>query len=183
MTYTDRSFPRVYRDFSDINSSRMNRSRKHCEQLNIDSRDMQGCIYDNAYLGIDGSPAPVTPDPTKGTVLRPVTARLENPNPQRPDPISNPGNVPDVRQTPTGSTGRTIENQQEPEIRTPRPEPRPEPRVEPRPEPRPEPRVEPRPQPRVEPTPRPNPTPAPRPNPTPPPAPRTPTPAPRGGGR
>lgn len=190
MTYTDRSFPRVYRDFSDINDSRMNRSRRHCEELNIDPRDMQGCIYDNAYLGIDGSPAPVTPDPVKGTVLRPVTGRLENPNPQRPDSQAGSGNVPDVRETPTGSTGRTIENN-DAEIRTPRPdtrvEPRTEPRVEPRPEPTPQPRIEPRPQPtpqpRVEPAPpRPNPTPAPRPNPTPPP-PKTPTPAPRGGGK
>lgn len=79
LTYTDRSYPRVYRDFNDLNSRQLSRARKHCNQQGVDPRDMQGCVYDQAYLGIEGRPAPVTPDPVVGTVLRPVQPKPVNP--------------------------------------------------------------------------------------------------------
>lgn len=177
LSYTDRSFPRVYRDFSDLSDRQMSRARKHCEGMNIDSRDMQGCIYDQAYLGISGSPAPVVPDPVKGTVLRPTEGRIQNVNPPKPIPTVRPETPELTSGNSSGSaTGQSVQNGSTPEIRTPKtesgsgsvapistPPPAPKIKAQPRPEPVPAPRP-PAPAPKV-PTPAPK---APAPGPKPP---------------
>ena len=165
-SYTDRSYPRVYRDFNDLNSRRVDRSRRHCQQQGVNSRDMQGCIYDNAYLGIDPSPAPVIPDPTKGTVLRPTTGRIENVNPPKPSPRPTPGRVDDVRGT-GGTADRTIKDKPSSTRPTTTKPSTPRPRTNPTPTPRPTPPPRTQPKPRPAPTPRPKPTPKPTPAPTP----------------
>lgn len=186
LTYTDRSFPRVYRDLSDLNSRQLGRAQRYCQSQNIDQRDMNACVYDNAYLGIDASPAPTVPDPVQGTVLRPVEVQ---------EPVSRPtgGDTPRPvtdketdRDTPVSSPGRTTEEPTSNSVEADKPVSRPAPTPAPKPEPvqRPEPRPEPRPAPL--PTPKPAP-PAPRPapvlKPVPAPKPSTPSPAPKIGGR
>ncbi len=175
MTYTDRSFPHVYRNFSDINQRRLAKSQRYCHDLGLDARDIQGCVYDHAYLGLGASEEPIIPSPTKGTVLRPTDGRLQNVNP--PKPTTPVVQQPDSWTPRSGSNnsggGRTLENDNDkPDVRTPRTEPKP--RIEPTP------RVEPRPAPRPAPVPR-TPTPAPRPS-TPKPSAPKPTPRPSGRG-
>jgi hypothetical protein len=91
-TYTDRSFPRVFHDMDDLNPRTLARSRRNCEQIGISGRDLQGCIYDNAYLGIEPAAEPIFNEPTDGVELRPVTKPILNDNygsrpmPSRPTP-------------------------------------------------------------------------------------------------
>lgn len=148
-SYTDRSFPKVYRDFSDINNRRLTKSQRYCEQQGLDPRDINGCVYDHAYLGLDASPEPLIINPAKGTVLKPVEGRIIN--------VNNPQNQPKVIDTKTdvplkGDNGRGTRGTESEDV-APRPSrPESKPRVEPRPEPisrpTPKPRVEPRPAPR-----------------------------------
>lgn len=79
-TYTDRSFPRVFHDMNDLNQRTISRSRKNCEQQGISNSDMQGCIYDNAYLSIRPTSEPLFVDPTDGIELRPVGKPMVNDN-------------------------------------------------------------------------------------------------------
>lgn len=165
-SYTDRSFPKVYRDFSDINNRRITKSQRYCEQQGLDPRDINGCIYDHAYLGLDASPQPLIDNPAKGTILRPVEGRVLN--------VNNPRNQPTVIEPKTdiqmrGESGnQTRETETDGAVPSTRPT-RTEsmPRVEPvsRPETRSTPRVAPRPAPK--PAPRPAPKPAPTPTPKP----------------
>ncbi len=184
-SYTDRSYPRVFRDFNDINRRQLERSRRVCEQRGIDPRDMQGCMYDNTFLGLEPSPRATVPDPVQGTVLRPVTGRVTNVNPTRPTPNPTPvrptGTTarsgddavgrPGAATSPTSGSTTTAPREREqtsprPVTTTPRPQPSvstPRPVPTPRPTTRPTPR--PAPKPVVKPAPRPTPKPAPKPTP------------------
>lgn len=162
MSYTDRSFPQVYRNFSDINTRRMTKSRRYCEQQGIDPRDMNGCVYDHAYLGLDASPQPTVSNPAKGTVLQPVQVKTPNVNPRGNGSQGSSGNStvdpvqPNSEEQSKGSSSqpRTKEASDE---EPPRVEPSPRPVVRPAPTPKPAPRPAPRP--RVEPKPKPAPRP------------------------
>ncbi|MDG1147009.1 MAG: VWD domain-containing protein [Crocinitomicaceae bacterium] len=79
-TYTDRSFPRVFHDMNDLNQRTLNRARRNCEEQGISARDIQGCIYDNAYLNIAPTNEPLFTEPTDGVELRPVVKPMVNDN-------------------------------------------------------------------------------------------------------
>lgn len=172
-SYTDRSYPRVYRDFNDLNKRKLERSRRYCEQQGIDRRDIQGCIYDNAYLGINASPEPVVPNPANGTVLRPTDGRTINTNPSRPKPKPGPVTKPTSPRSDNSNSGRgTSSSESSPRPSTPttrpsNPTPKPRPVTTPRPTPRPAPTPRPTPKPKPKPTPVPRPTPKPKPAPRP----------------
>ena len=65
---------------NDLNQRTISRSRKNCEQQGISSRDMQGCIYDNAYLSIEPTSEPLFIEPTDDVELRPVGKPMVNDN-------------------------------------------------------------------------------------------------------
>lgn len=97
MSFTDRSFPRVYRTINDLDQRSRDRARQRCEQNGISSRDMNGCIYDNAFLNIEPPKDPVRNDPVAQTpTLRPIDRPVINRNPVSPvsptetNPIKNP---------------------------------------------------------------------------------------------
>ena len=175
--YTDRSYPRVYRDFNDLNARQLNRSKRYCEEQGLDPRDVHGCIYDNAYLGIGASPEPIVPNPVNGTVLRPASGEVPNVN--RPQPTSTPRPV--ITPSKGDSKGGSATNSEPSKKEESKPvsSPKPTPHSEPaRPQQRTEPAPRPTPRPAPAPTPRPAPVPVSKPAPRPAPTP-TPTPTPR----
>ena len=91
-SYTDRSFPRVYRSVNDLDQRSRDRARQRCEQNGISSRDMNGCIYDNAFLNIEPVKEPRINDPVASTpTLRKIDREVLNRNPVRsPVPIVDP---------------------------------------------------------------------------------------------
>lgn len=103
-SFTNRSYPRVHYDLNDLSNSRLNRSRRYCERQGIPQSDINGCIYDNAFLNLSASRETVVPDPTEGTVLRPVTGEIENVNPR--EEIRQVDRQPPVR--PSSSNDRAI---------------------------------------------------------------------------
>ncbi len=190
LSYTDRSFPRVYRDLNDLSTAQRERSRKLCQSRGVSNSDMSGCVYDNAYLALDPVRKPVVADPTEGTVLREVRSHTPlNVNPNRPTPpkpnprpakevrsqlpqISNPGAQP----IPTNDSGdiKNRETIKKPSSTTPskpvyKPKPvtKPKPVYKPRPTPRPTTRPIPKPKPVFKPRPAPRPTTRPTPKPKP----------------
>ena len=204
-SYTDRSFPRVYRDLNDLSTQQRESSRKLCQNRGVSNADMNGCVYDNAYLAIAPNREPVLTDPTQGTVLREVTRHTPaNVNPNRPTPprpnprpaeelrsknteISTPGAQP----IPTQGNGdiKKKETVKKPTSTTrpnpvykPKPAPRPTTRPTPRPKPVYKPKPAPKPRPVIRPTPRPKPVYKPKPVPKPKPV-IKPTPGSSRGGR
>jgi hypothetical protein len=182
-TFTDRSFPRVHRSISDLDPRQRNLARRNCEARGIGAADMEGCIYDNAYLNIEPVPAPPVRNKIKRDDLKPVRGGVVNGNP--PPPVRTPTNKP-VRGVSGSDTPQAV----------PRPTPKPTPKpttkpveVAPSPSPTPRPTTRPTPTPRpATPAPkprpsRPKPTFTPKPKPKPRPRPSTPTPRPgtRGG--
>ena len=202
-TFTNSSFPQVHRTTADLPANQRDRSRRECERMGFTGMDLDACVFDNGFLRIPPTPAPVFPPRTPNNpVLPPVVNPTPNVNPsgrkpQRPmlqEPKEPGTRQPIAQPIGTRPTEPTLERkpaeiQKEPAPEPTRPVKKPvAPREEPR-EPQPvrtpqpsEPRPS-RPAPAPTPTPRPSvpaPTPAPRPVPTPAPAPtRTaPTPAP-----
>lgn len=106
-SFTDRSFPRVYRTINDLDQRNRDRARQRCEQNGISSRDMNGCIYDNAFLNIEPVKEPVRHDPVAQTpTLRKIDKPIINRNPSTPVTTTDP-----IK--PTGietSTTRTLDN-------------------------------------------------------------------------
>lgn len=180
MYYTDRSFPRVYRDMSDLSQRQRDRARRACENSGIRGADMNGCIYDNAYLNIEPNRPTVVQDPTTGTVLRPITAaepvnvNPTKPMPPKPNPKPTRLDSKGEAQSTGGAQGRTVGSTKPTETSTPKPvrtsptrtsptRTSPRPVVVPRPKPTPRPTVRTKPTPRPTPRPKPTPRPAPRP--------------------
>lgn len=99
-TYTDRSYPRVIRSIDDLDPTQRDLARNNCQNAGISSADMNGCIYDNAFLNIDPvPPAPIRNPIDPGTV-EPVDPVINtNPVPPVREPIrslgtvSNPGTI------------------------------------------------------------------------------------------
>ncbi len=84
-SFTDRSFPRVYRSVNDLDQRSRDRARQRCEQNGISSRDMNGCVYDNAFLNIEPVKEPRINDPVASTpTLRKIDREVINRNPVRP---------------------------------------------------------------------------------------------------
>ena len=177
LSYTDRSYPRVYRDLSDLSDSRIERARRKCRSMGVFAGDMNGCVYDNAYLNIPPSRPPVVSNPCDGVVLRPITASTDapvnvnptSPRPPKPNPVPTDKPIKDrvenntTPQTITngGENSKSTDSKPSTSISTPRTtQSRPKPSVQkPRPTiPRPKPTVV-----RPRPTPKPRSTPKPRP--------------------
>ena len=103
-TFTDRSYPRVVRTVNDLNPSQRARAQRACQDAGISGADMNGCIYDNAYLNIVPCPAPPIRTPIDPETVKPVRPTVNtNPEPPVREPIKTvaPG------RTPTGTTGTT----------------------------------------------------------------------------
>ncbi len=76
-SYTDRSFPRVYMNLSQMNAQSREQARQRCMQMGVPSDEMGGCIFDQGYLNIPPNvpPVPNIPNPTTtvlGKVERPA---------------------------------------------------------------------------------------------------------------
>ena len=175
ISYTDRSYPRIYRDLNDLSDSRIERARRRCRNMGVLAGDMNGCVYDNAYLNIPPSVPPVVINPCDGVVLRPITASTDppvnvnptSPRPPKPNPVpslkpikdeaensSTPqtianggGDSKNTKPSTSISTPRTTQSRPRPAVQKPRPStPSPKPRVV-RPRPTPKPRSTPKPRP------------------------------------
>ncbi len=95
-SFTDRSFPRVYRSINDLDQRNRDRARQRCLDNGVSSRDMNGCIYDNAFLNLDPVREPVIHDPVASTpTLRKIEREVINRNPV-PSPTDG-GNPAPVR--------------------------------------------------------------------------------------
>lgn len=85
-SFTDRSFPRCYRNMNDINEADRRRATDRCRNAGVNALDMNGCVYDNVYLNLPPSTPPVVSSPVSGSPLRPVTDPKPNGNPAKPVP-------------------------------------------------------------------------------------------------
>ncbi|GAB5418389.1 MAG: hypothetical protein Crog4KO_15070 [Crocinitomicaceae bacterium] len=97
-TFTDRSYPRVIRTIDDLDPVRRQRAQRACNDAGIRGADINGCIYDNAYLNITPCPEPPIREPivTPETVT-PIREPIVNTNPEPPIvPIGDvgPGRTP-----------------------------------------------------------------------------------------
>jgi hypothetical protein len=99
--FTDRSFPRVHMNISQMNAQSREQARQRCAQMGVPADEMGGCIFDQGYLNIAPNvpPTPNVPNPT-GTVLNKVERPALNNNahtfaegkypPNRPETIGKP---------------------------------------------------------------------------------------------
>jgi hypothetical protein len=97
-SYTDRSFPRVYMNLSQMNPQSRENARQRCLQMGVPADEMGGCIFDQGYLNIAPNVPPTPNVPTPGsTVLNKVPRPALNNNnhsfsegkyPNRPETIS-----------------------------------------------------------------------------------------------
>lgn len=193
-TFTDRSFPRVHRSIHDLNDDQRALARRNCQNRGVGQADMEGCIYDNAYLNIEPIPEPPIRTPVEPADIVPVRTPAPNTNPEPPvvTPTVRPGRtvVDPIDPSSTGGTdvrgdnngGKNVEtdfqntNTPQPRPSTPTPTTRPS-------TPKPTPSTRPSTRPVFKPTPRPSSprpstrpsTPKPKPKPKPRPAPSRPS--------
>ena len=80
-SYTDRSFPRVYMNLSQMNPQSRENARQRCLQMGVPADEMGGCIFDQGYLNIAPNvpPTPNIPGPTT-TVLNKIERPALNNN-------------------------------------------------------------------------------------------------------
>lgn len=105
-SFTDRSFPRVHMNISQMNAQSREQARQRCAQMGVPADEMGGCIFDQVYLNIAPNvpPTPNVPNPT-GTVLNKVERPALNNNthtfaegkypPNRPETIGKPNTTVD----------------------------------------------------------------------------------------
>lgn len=87
-TFTDRSFPKVHHTLDDLDDDRRTTARRNCENDGITGADLDGCIYDNGFLGLPPSRTPIVSDPSQGISLVDVDGRTPNTNTSpAPNPI------------------------------------------------------------------------------------------------
>ncbi len=185
-TFTDKTFPRVHMTVDDLTPAQRTRAQQHCQQNGISGAQMEGCIFDNAYLNLPPTPRHVVDDPTEGIVFKPVDKPVRNINGNNPSTPSKPTTVFDTKKPTVEThdvrggaqpmtTGGDIDKQDTKNVSSPATptktvnEPSVKPRTSPAPSPTPKISV-----PKTSPTPRsvPAPRPAPAPRPTPVPAPK-----------
>jgi len=75
-SYTDRSFPRVYMNLSQMNAQSREQARQQCLQMGVPSDEMGGCIYDQGYLNIGPNLPPIPNIPNPNTT---VLGKVERP--------------------------------------------------------------------------------------------------------
>lgn len=121
MTFTDRSFPRVHRTLNEIPPGRRNSARRRCQQQGISDRDLNGCIFDQAHLGLPPEPEPIVNNPAQGMIFedireeRPNVNVAERPNIKEESEIAAPVYTP--MPMPTTTTSRPINTRTEPTSR------------------------------------------------------------------
>lgn len=78
--YTDKSFPRIFMNVSQMNAQSREQARQRCLQMGVPSDEMGGCIFDQGFLNIPPNvpPTPNVPSPT--TVLNKVERPALNNN-------------------------------------------------------------------------------------------------------
>lgn len=86
-TFTDRSFPRVHMTIDDLDQDRRDRARQHCVQNGIRDAQMEGCIFDNAYLNLPPTPRHIVDEPLAGTPVQPIRNPIVNTNENPADPV------------------------------------------------------------------------------------------------
>ncbi len=131
-TYTDRSFPRVIRSVNDIDPTQRQQARRNCSNAGVLQADMNGCIYDNAFLNIPPCPAPPVRQPIDPRTVKPVKPTVNhNPAPPVREPIrqvvpirtpggtGTTGGTRPIKTNPTQSTDVRDQNPNTPEPRTP----------------------------------------------------------------
>ncbi|MFM9005156.1 MAG: hypothetical protein ACKOSR_06600, partial [Flavobacteriales bacterium] len=104
--YTDRSFPRVYMNLSQMNSQSREQARQRCLQMGVPADEMGGCIFDQGYLNIAPNvpPTPNVPNPTT-TVLNKVERPALNNNTHTFSEGKHPTNRPQtIGAKPEGNT-------------------------------------------------------------------------------
>ena len=149
-SYTDRSFPRVYMNLSQMNPQSRENARQRCLQMGVPADEMGGCIFDQGYLNIAPNVPPTPNVPTPGsTVLNKVPRPALNNNnhsfsegkyPNRPETISGkPSGTPSKPSVESKET-KPFQPKEPTVIRAPR-----EPEVSPAPRPTPTREREPRP--------------------------------------
>lgn len=111
--FTDYTFPRYHRTVRDLNPNQRENARRECERNGITGNDLDGCIFDQAYVGIPPSRKPDHRDPTEGVVLTTIDRNkvVRNINPPLP---TGTGPVKPATSAPvkpvTGSTGTAVKN-------------------------------------------------------------------------
>lgn len=85
--FTDFSFPRYHRTVRDLSQTQRDNARRDCENRGIRGSELEGCIFDRAYVNIEPNPRPVLRDPTEGAVLTSIDrgSRVRNINPPGTD--------------------------------------------------------------------------------------------------
>lgn len=102
-TFTDRTFPREHISIDDLTVDRRTRAQNHCAQNGIRDVDMEGCIFDNAFLNLPPTPRHVVDDPTDGVRVEPITRPIRNTNDNPATPATpRPRTVFDAEEQPEG---------------------------------------------------------------------------------
>lgn len=117
--FTDLSFPRFHRTVRDLSQTQRDNARRDCEARGIRGSELEGCIFDRAYVGIDPNPRPVFRDPTAGAVLSsvPTGRTVRNVNPPEEPPV-DPRNPSGNNGSGNGG-GRVIQQETKKPVETP----------------------------------------------------------------
>lgn len=129
-SYTDRSFPRVHMNLSQMDPQSRENARQRCLQMGVPADELGGCIYDQGYLNIAPNVPPTPNIPTPGTtVLNKVPRPALNNNdhsfeegkyPNRPETISGKPNGAPNKPTVESKENKPIETKDPTSVRTPR---------------------------------------------------------------
>jgi hypothetical protein len=87
-TFTDRSYPRVIRTVNDLDPRQRQRAERMCSDAGVPRADMNGCIFDNAYMNIPPVVEPPIREPIDPETVTPVRNPVTNTNPE--PPVQNP---------------------------------------------------------------------------------------------
>lgn len=109
--FTDYTFPRYHRTVRDLSQQQRDRARRDCENQGIRGNDLDGCIFDGAYVNIPPTRQPEHRDPTEGVVLASldrgkVVRNVNPPLPTGTGPVKPVGSTP-VRPESTGTETKT----------------------------------------------------------------------------
>ncbi len=114
-SYIDESYPRVHHTLNDLNQTDRDNARKVCEGRGISGNDLDGCVYDQAYLRIEPDKGRDYNSPISNGRLDKVT----NPRPNvNTVPVITPQPVPVTRPGGDGGTrpavdGKVLEKEQD----------------------------------------------------------------------
>jgi hypothetical protein len=105
--FTDRSFPRIHMNISQMNAQSREQARQRCAQMGVPADEMGGCIFDQGFLNIAPNvpPTPNVPNPT-GTVLNKVERPALNNNAHTFAEGKHPANRPQTIDKPDANSGK-----------------------------------------------------------------------------